>query len=54
MPSARPPRSWPAYKRTFFFSGYVALDGGESTRVDIEAQGGARRALEDLLGSCMG
>lgn len=42
------------YKRTFIFTAYVALDGGEPTRVDIEAEGGARRALEDLLRSCMG
>lgn len=42
------------YKRTFIFSGYVALDGGERTRVDIEAEGGARRALEALLRSCIG
>jgi hypothetical protein len=42
------------YKRTFIFSAYVALDGGEPTRVDIEAEGGARRALEELLRSCLG
>jgi hypothetical protein len=42
------------YKRTFIFSTYVALDGGEPTRVDIEAEGGARRALEELLRSCLG
>ena len=42
------------YKRTFIFSSYVALDGGERTRVDIEAEGGSRRALEQLLRSCIG
>jgi hypothetical protein len=42
------------YKRTFILSAYVALNGGERTRVDITAQGGARRALEELLRSCMG
>jgi hypothetical protein len=42
------------YKRTFIFSTYVALDGGDRTRVDIEAEGGARRALEALLRSCIG
>jgi hypothetical protein len=42
------------YKRTFIFPVYVELDGGEPTRVDIEAEGGARRALEELLRSCMG
>ena len=42
------------YKRTFIFTVYVELDGGEPTRVDIEAEGGARRALEELLRSCMG
>ena len=42
------------YKRTFILSAYVALNGGDRTRVDITAQGGARRALEELLRSCMG
>jgi hypothetical protein len=42
------------YKRTFILSAYVALNGGERTRVDVTAQGGARRALEELLRSCMG
>lgn len=42
------------YKRTFIFTAYVAVDDGEPTRVDFEAEGGARRALEDLLRSCMG
>jgi len=42
------------YKRTFILSAYVALNGGERTRVDITAQGGARRALDELLRSCMG
>jgi hypothetical protein len=42
------------YKRTFILSAYVALNGGERTRVDITAEGGARRALEELLRSCIG
>ncbi|MGH9288328.1 MAG: hypothetical protein ACRD0V_08585 [Acidimicrobiales bacterium] len=42
------------YKRTFIFSAYVEVDGGEPTLVDIEAEGGARRALEVLLRSCIG
>jgi hypothetical protein len=42
------------YKRTFIFSAYVEVDGGEPTLVDIEAEGGARRALEELLTSCIG
>ena len=42
------------YKRTFILDAYVALNGGERTRVDIAAQGGARRALEELLRSCIG
>jgi hypothetical protein len=41
------------YKRTFIFTAYVAVDDGEPTRVDFEAEGGARRALEELLRSCM-
>lgn len=42
------------YKRTFILSAYVAMNGGERTRVDITAQGGARQALEELLRSCIG
>ena len=42
------------YKRTFILGAWVRVDGGEPTRVDIEADGGARRALEELLGSCIG
>jgi hypothetical protein len=42
------------YKRTFIFTAYVAVDDGDPTRVDFEAEGGARRALEELLRSCMG
>ena len=42
------------YKRTFIFTAYVAVDDGEPTRVDFEAEGGARRALEELLRSCIG
>jgi len=42
------------YKRTFIFGAWIRVDGGEPTRVDIEADGGARRALEELLRSCIG
>jgi hypothetical protein len=42
------------YKRTFILGAWVRVDGGEPTLVDIVADGGARRALEELLRSCMG
>jgi hypothetical protein len=42
------------YKRTFIFTAYVTVDDGEPTRVDVEAEGGARRALEELMRSCIG
>lgn len=42
------------YKRTFIFTAYVVVDGGEPTRVDFAAEGASRRALEQLLRSCMG
>jgi hypothetical protein len=41
------------YKRTFIFVALLAVDGDEPVRVDIEAAGGARRALERLLTSCL-
>ena len=42
------------YKRTFILGAWVRVDGGEPTLVDIVADGGARRALEELLRSCIG
>jgi hypothetical protein len=42
------------YKRTFILVAVVAVDGAEPVRVDIEADGEARRALEDLLTACIG
>lgn len=41
------------YKRTFIFVALLAVDGEAPVRVDIEAAGGARRALERLLTSCL-
>jgi hypothetical protein len=41
------------YKRTFIFTASVQVDGDEPARVDIKAEGAARRALEDLLTSCL-
>jgi len=42
------------YKRTFIFTASIQLEGEEPARVDIKAEGAARRALEDLLRSCIG
>jgi hypothetical protein len=42
------------YKRTFIFTASIQLDAGEPARVDIKAEGAARRALENLLTSCIG
>jgi hypothetical protein len=41
------------YKRTFIFTASVQVDSNESARVDVKAEGAARRALEDLLTSCI-
>jgi hypothetical protein len=41
------------YKRTFIFTASIQVDSNEPVRVDIEAEGAARRALEDLLTSCI-
>jgi hypothetical protein len=42
------------YKRTFIFTASIRVDSAEPARVDIKAEGAARRALEDLLTSCLG
>jgi hypothetical protein len=42
------------YKRTFIFTASIQANGDEPARVDIKAEGAARRALEDLLTSCLG
>jgi hypothetical protein len=42
------------YKRTFIFTASIQVNGDEPARVDIRAEGAARRALEDLLTSCLG
>ena len=42
------------YKRTFIFTASIQANGDEPARVDIKAEGAARRALEDLLTSCIG
>jgi hypothetical protein len=41
------------YKRTFIFTASIQVGGDEPARVDIKAEGAARRALEDLLTSCL-
>jgi hypothetical protein len=41
------------YKRTFIFTASIQVDSNEPVRVDIGAEGAARRALEDLLTSCI-
>lgn len=42
------------YKRTFIFTASVRLGDDEPVEVDVEAEGDARRVLEDLLTSCIG
>jgi hypothetical protein len=41
------------YKRTFKFYAWVAIGDDDPVRVDVEAQEGARLALEQLLTSCV-
>jgi hypothetical protein len=41
------------YKRTFKFYAWVAIGDEDPVRVDVEAQEGSRRALEELLTSCV-
>lgn len=42
------------YKRTFKFAVEVRLGDAEAVPTDVEAQGDARAALEELLRSCIG
>jgi hypothetical protein len=42
------------YKRTFTFTASVRVGDDEPIEVDVAAEGTARRALEDLLTSCIG
>ena len=42
------------YKRTFKFAAAVRVGGAEAVLTDVEAQGDARAALEELLRSCIG
>ncbi len=48
------PHALTEYKRTFILIAWVAIDGGDPVRVDIEAEGEAHRALEELLAACLG
>jgi hypothetical protein len=41
------------YKRTFKFRTVVQMGDEDNVRVDLEAQGGAHRAMEDVLASCV-
>jgi hypothetical protein len=41
------------YKRTFIFVAWIALGDGEPVRVDIEADGEARRVLEAIRLACL-
>jgi hypothetical protein len=51
------PHAVAEYKRTFVFTAWVRLGGDDGdddpVRVDIAAEGAARRALEDLLTGCL-
>jgi hypothetical protein len=42
------------YKRTFIFTASVRVGDDEPVEVDVQAEGDARRVLEDLLTSCIG
>jgi hypothetical protein len=42
------------FKTPFVLTGFVALGGAEAVRVDIEAQGAARRTMGDLMSGCLG
>jgi hypothetical protein len=42
------------YKRTYMLAAWVQVGDAEPLRVDVEATGAARRALEDLLSACLG
>ena len=47
------PHALTEYKRTFILIAWVAVDGGDPVRVDVEAEGGAHGALEELLAACL-
>jgi hypothetical protein len=51
------PHAVAEYKRTFVFTAWVRVGGDDGdddpVRVDIAAEGAARRALEDLLTGCL-
>lgn len=47
------PHALTEYKRTFILVAWVAVDGDEPVRVDVEAEGDAHRALEELLAACL-
>ncbi|HEX6421995.1 MAG TPA: hypothetical protein VFZ79_00850 [Acidimicrobiales bacterium] len=42
------------YKRTFIFTASVRVGDDEPVEVDVQAEGDARRVLEDLLTTCIG
>jgi hypothetical protein len=42
------------YKRTLILTARVRVGGDSPTRVDVAADGSARRALEELLTACIG
>jgi hypothetical protein len=48
------PHALTEYKRTFTFSAWVTVADEAPLRIDVEAEGEARRALQDLLSDCLG
>jgi hypothetical protein len=48
------PHALTEYKRTFIFSAWVGVGDEAPLRMDIEAEGEARGALQDLLSACLG
>jgi hypothetical protein len=47
------PHAVAEYKRTFVFTAWVRVGEAEPVRVDLPADGAARRALEELLTGCV-
>jgi len=47
------PHALTEYKRTFILMAWVRVGDAEPVRVDLVAEGAARRALEDLLTQCL-
>lgn len=41
------------YKRTFILPAWVRVGDGDPVRVDVEVEGAARRALDELLALCL-